>query len=440
MIKASLAVCILSLSLGVSAIGPASAGILPTDGESQYELEFWESIKNSTHAEDYEAYLEAYPDGRFAPLAKARAARYKDSSPEPAQTPATRIDAMDAHYNVVSNANVRSQPSPRAERVGTLDKGKQVHVTGRVRDSNWYRVDLDGDTSGFVFGELLREPLKTAAPPPQPKPAPAAKPKPEAPPAPSPQMPAAKTAAAPRTASAASAVTRDCDACPELVVVQPGAFVMGDDGGDRSERPAHRVTIAYPFAIGKYEVTLGQWRACVEAGACRAINNAEGLSASAPAKDLSWNDAQQYLHWLSKLTGQNYRLPSEAEWEYAARAGTTSRYWWGDNMEVGKANCKGCGGDWSNEAPADVDAFPANPFGIHGMNGGVWEWVADCWNKSYAGAPTDGGAWNRSDCRDNVIRGGSWRNDQTYAHSASRFTYDTGVRYILNGFRVAKSL
>ena len=109
-------------------------------------------------------------------------------------------------------------------------------------------------------------------------------------------------------------------------------------------------------------------------------------------------------------------------------------------MQNGKANCKGCGGDWSNEAPADVDAFPANPFGLYGTSGGVWEWVADCWHKSYAGAPRDGSVWSESDCRENVIRGGSWRNDKTYAHSASRFTYDTGVRYILNGFRVAKSL
>ena len=438
MIKAILAVCVLSLSLGLSGMGTATAGILPKDGEAQYELEFWESIKNSTHAEDYEAYLEAYPDGRFAPLARARAARYKDTGPEPAQAPAASVDDMDVYYDVVTKANVRSQPSPRSGRVGELDKGQRVHVTGRVRDKNWYRVELAGGASGFVFGELLREPSKTAppAPKPTPKPTPKPKPKPEAPPAPVVTPPPVSRP----TPAAATPGSKDCDNCPEMVVLQPGSFVMGDDRGDRSERPAHRVSIAHAFAIGKYEVTLGQWNACVEAGSCRAIANAAGLSESSPAKDLSWNDAQQYVRWLSKLTGQNYRLPSEAEWEYAARAGTSSRYWWGDNMQSGKANCKGCGGDWSNEAPADVDAFPANPFGIYGTSGGVWEWVADCWNKSYAGAPKDGSVWTQSDCRENVIRGGSWRNDKTYAHAASRFTYDTGVRYILNGFRVAKSL
>ena len=432
MIKASLVVCVLSVCLGLSGIGAATAGILPKDGEAQYELEFWESIKNSTHAEDYEAYLEAYPDGRFAPLARARAERYKGSEPEPAKTPAPgpSLEDMDVYYVATTNANVRSQPTPRSERIGELDKGQRVHVTGRVRDKNWYRIDLAGGSSGFVFGELLREPPKTAPPTPKPEPEPKAAP-----------TPAVVTPpAAPRPAVTAGAGSKDCDSCPELVVLQPGSFVMGDDRGDRSERPAHRVNIGSPFAIGKYEVTLGQWNACVEAGSCRPITNTAGLSDNSPAKDLSWNDAQQYVRWLSKVTGHNYRLPSEAEWEYAARGGTSSRYWWGDSMQSGKANCKGCGGDWSNEAPADVDAFPANPFGLYGTSGGVWEWVADCWHKSYAGAPRDGSVWSQSDCRENVIRGGSWRNDKTYAHSASRFTYDTGVRYILNGFRVAKSL
>ncbi len=432
MIKASLAVCVLSVCLGLSGIGAATAGILPKDGEAQYELEFWESIKNSTHAEDYEAYLEAYPDGRFAPLARARAERYKDSSPQPAQMPAPSVEDMDVYYIATTNANVRSQPTPRAERVGELDKGERVHITGRVRDKNWYRIDLAGGGSGFVFGELLREPRKTTPPAPAPK----AAPKPKAPPTPAVRPPPVSRP----TPSTAAPGSKDCEECPELVLLQPGSFVMGDDRGDRSERPAHRVSIGAPFAIGKYEVTLGQWNACVEAGSCRAIANTTGLSDNSPAKDLSWNDAQQYVRWLSKLTGHNYRLPSEAEWEYAARAGTSSRYWWGDSMQNGKANCKGCGGDWSNEAPADVDAFPANPFGLYGTSGGVWEWVADCWHKSYAGAPRDGSVWSESDCRENVIRGGSWRNDKTYAHSASRFTYDTGVRYILNGFRVAKSL
>lgn len=424
MIRRMCTVWILSLSVGLCAVGGAAAGILPKDGEAQYELEFWESIKNSTHAEDYEAYLKAYPDGRFAPLAKARAARYAEPA---AEQPALSIEEMDIQYEVVTNANVRKQPSSRTERVGELSRGDRVHVTGHTKDKNWYRVELSEGTTGFVYGELLREPVAAPAPAPKPEPAVAT---------PAPPPPA--TAGVAHQAGGIS----DCDNCPEMVVLQPGSFSMGDNRGDRSEKPAHRVTIRKPFAIGKYEVTLAQWNACVAAGACKALadTSAAGLSDMSPARDLSWNDAQRYVRWLSKLTGQSYRLPTEAEWEYAARAGTSSRYWWGQKMESGKANCKECGGEWNNDAPARVDAFPANPFGIYGMNGGVWEWVEDCWHKSYAGAPSDGSAWTSHDCRENVIRGGSWRNDSTYAHSASRFRYDTAVRYILNGFRVAKSL
>jgi formylglycine-generating enzyme required for sulfatase activity len=444
MIRRVCTVWVLSLLIGLGASGAATAGLLPKDGEAQYELEFWESIKNSTHAEDYEAYLEAYPNGRFAPLAKARAARYAKSAPEAVEQSAPPIEDMDIQYQAVTNANVRGQPSSRAERVGQLSAGERVHVSGRIKDRNWYRVELSDGTTGFVYGELLREAVtapKAAAPATHtaaPKAAPATPKAPSAAPA---SRPAATPA--PTAATGASDMSRDCEDCPEMVVVQPGSFIMGDDHGDRSERPAHRVTISRPFAIGKYEVTVAQWKACVKAGACRAVaeETAQGMSDNSPARDLSWNDARKYVQWLSKVTGKKYRLPTEAEWEYAARAGTSTRYWWGDKMESGKANCKGCGGSWSKDAPAKVDDFPPNPYGIYGMNGGVWEWAADCWHRSYAGRPpTDGSAWTEPDCRENVIRGGSWRNDSTYAHSASRFTYDTAVRYILNGFRVAKSL
>jgi formylglycine-generating enzyme required for sulfatase activity len=424
-------VCFLGLLLGISVLGTAGAGILPQGGEAQYELEFWESIKNSTHAEDYEAYLKAYPNGRFAPLARTRAARYA-KSPVPAAPPEPPVETMDVQYEAASDVNVREQPSSRAKRVGTLKHGERVHVTGRTRDNNWYRIALAGGGTGYVYHAQLREP----AAPPSPAKAPAPAPKPAAPVVASPEKPPAQ---APVVAQRGGTF-RDCDKCPEMVVVPPGSFVMGDNRGDRSERPAHRVTIGKPYAIGKYEITLAQWNACVQAEVCKAIASPAGTADNSPATNMSWTDAQRYVQWLSKQTGRHYRLPTEAEWEYAARAGTSSRYWWGEKMQAGKANCKDCGGEWSNTAPANVDAFPPNPFGIYGMNGGVWEWVEDCWHKDYDGAPTDGSAWAASDCRENVIRGGSWHLDSTYAHSASRFTYDTQVRYVDNGFRVAKTL
>jgi formylglycine-generating enzyme required for sulfatase activity len=424
---------LLSLLLGLFVTGAATAGLLPNSGEAQYELEFWESIKNSTHAEDYKAYLQAYPDGRFAALARARASRYAESSP-PAAPPAPPVEEMDIQYEAVSNANVRKEPSSRAELVGGLNRGDRVHVTGRTQDRNWYRIDLAGGTTGFVYHTLIRVPIAAPAPVVS-KPSPPVTPQPEPVPARTPPAPART----PVVAHGSEGV-RDCENCPEMVILQPGSFTMGDNHGDRSERPAHRVTISRPYAIGKYEVTLAQWNACVQAEACKAVTSTIGSPDKSPTRDISWTDTQRFVRWLSKQTGQNYRLPTEAEWEYAARAGTGSRYWWGEKMQAGMANCKGCGGDWSNDAPANVDALPPNPFGLYGMNGGVWEWVEDCWHKDYDGAPTDGSAWTGSDCRENVIRGGAWRNDSTYAHSSSRFTYDSAVRYILNGFRVAKSL
>ena len=164
------------------------------------------------------------------------------------------------------------------------------------------------------------------------------------------------------------------------------------------------------------------------------------MTATSPVYNLSWLDSQQYAKWLSKKTGKKYRVPSEAEWEYAARAGTKTEYWWGNAVGEGKANCKNCGGDWNRKRPAVVDSFAANAFGLQGMNGSVWEWVADCWYDSYKGAPADGKARQRSDCQSRVLRGGSWRNDGGYARSASRFNYDHDVRYVLNGFRVARNM
>ena len=215
---------------------------------------------------------------------------------------------------------------------------------------------------------------------------------------------------------------------------------MGSNTSDPSEKPAHQVSIAKPFAIGKYEVTVEQWDACVQASACSRITIDGNLSKTSPVRDVSWDDAQQYAQWLAKTTGKPYRLPTEAEWEYAARGGTSTRYWWGEQMRSGMANCKGCGDPWQKEGPVNVGSFPANPFGIHDVNGSVWEWVADCWHNSYKGAPADGNAWDEPNCRTRVIRGGSWREEASYMPSSTRFKYDASVRHSQNGFRVARAM
>jgi formylglycine-generating enzyme required for sulfatase activity len=233
---------------------------------------------------------------------------------------------------------------------------------------------------------------------------------------------------------------KDCSACPEMIALPAGSFTMGSKSGDVSEAPPHRVKIGYSFAVSRFEITAAEWKACFTDGGCEYRPKRKGMTATSPVHNLSWLDARQYVKWLSKKTGKKYRLPSEAEWEYAARAGTKTAYWWGNAVGEGNANCKNCGGDWNRKRPAVVDSYDANPFGLQGMNGSVWEWVADCWFDTYKGAPNNGSARDRKDCQSRVLRGGSWRNDASYARSAGRFAYDHDVRYVLNGFRVVRSM
>jgi formylglycine-generating enzyme required for sulfatase activity/class 3 adenylate cyclase len=221
---------------------------------------------------------------------------------------------------------------------------------------------------------------------------------------------------------------------PEMVTIAGGTFRMGSNE-DPSEQPVHGVTVS-PFLMAKYLVTVRQWRECVRAKACAYVPSGDD---DAPVNNVSWTDAQQFAGWLSQGTQLRYRLPSESEWEYAARAGTDTRYWWGNAMKPGLADCKGCGGPTDAVQPAKVGALPANPLGLHDIGGGLAEWVDDCWHKDYRGAPGDGAAWLGQDCRERVLRGGSWRNDPSYVRSASRDHYDATVRYPTHGVRLARS-
>ncbi|MFZ0258169.1 MAG: SUMF1/EgtB/PvdO family nonheme iron enzyme, partial [Gammaproteobacteria bacterium] len=211
-------------------------------------------------------------------------------------------------------------------------------------------------------------------------------------------------------------------AVPEMVVIPAGAFWMGSDKARDSEAygsefPRHRVTIDRPFAIGKYEVTFDDYEQFARATG-RALPDDEHWGRDhRPVIKVSWEDATAYTEWLSQQTGKRYRLPTEAQWEYAARAGTETRYWWGDDIGRHRANCRGCGSQWDNKQTAPVGSFEANPFGLHDTAGNVWEWVQDCWHDNYEGAPTDGSAWETDDCRFRVFRGGSWyspANDNPY--------------------------
>jgi len=243
----------------------------------------------------------------------------------------------------------------------------------------------------------------------------------------------------------AASVFRDAPDGPEMVVVPAGSFLMGspedEEGRSYEEGPQHMVTIARPFAVGKYAVTFDEWDAFVAAsGTAHKPKDQTWGRGRRPVINVSWDDAQQYVAWLFKKTGKTYRLLSEAEWEYVARAGRTTRYPWGNDPGNNRANFVASGSKWSDEQTAPVGSFEPNAFGLHDMIGNVWEWVQDCWNESYAGAPSDGSAWESGDRGLRVLRGGSWDDRPEYARVATRLRNKADIRNDLNGFRVARTL
>ena len=231
----------------------------------------------------------------------------------------------------------------------------------------------------------------------------------------------------------------DCEACPELVVVPPGDFTMGSNDTPY-EKPEHAITIRRSFAIGRREVTFAEWDQCADAGVCKHRPDDHGWGrGDRPAINISWDDAKLFVAWLSQKTGQKYRLPSEAEWEYAARAGTKTPFWWGREGGTGHAQCDTCGSPTTKQV-AVTGSYRPNGFGLYDTAGNAAEWVEDCWNDNYRNAPKDGAAWTSGDCRLRVLRGGNFLSKATEVRSASRFRYDVDVRYYANGFRVMRDL
>jgi formylglycine-generating enzyme required for sulfatase activity len=405
---------------------------------SIYELSFWESIKGSDNPADYQAYLEAFPNGRFAPLARLRAERSPGAETvarnQMQLVDGIEIESIEAEYVAASAASIREKPNAESKRLGGLKAGDPILVAGKVKGTNWLRVLPENGMPGFVWGELLTRTVAPATPPPSA--APSGQIGSLRPPAPVKPAVGVFPPAPPKPGD----VFRDCSLCPELVALAPGAFEMGSDEFYAFEKPRHRVTLAKPFAIGRREVTFAEWDACVEAKGCNYRPDDRGLGrGDRPVTDVSWADTKVYLAWLSRTTGQSYRLPTEAEWEYAARAGTQSAYWWGNDIGRDRANCRGCG-DTAGGRTMPVGRFPANPFGLFDVAGNAAEWVEDCWSESYQGASTDGSARARAQCTERVLRGGAFGNDPRYLRSAARFKYDSNVRYVAHGFRVVREL
>ena len=419
---------------------PAKAA--PAGGAETIEAAFWMSIQDGDDVEEFESYLERYPQGHFASLAKKRIAALTAAKAPPATPPVVPVPPPVAAAPpppkiepALAQPQPRAAPQPSPQPAPRVDAFQRQAATAPARKKGGSPLPLIlgaiaviAVVGGAAFAFMPKTPASDA---PVETAAVAAEPPPATPAVPEVQ-PAAVTAAADNPPAPAPAKTyRDCEDCPEMMRLPGGTFTMGSppsETGHRSwEGPQREVTLA-PFAVGLKEVTLAQWDACVAGGGCGNYTPTDkGWGRGArPAIMVSWNDAQAYVKWLSGKTGKTYRLPTEAEWEYAARGGTSTAYWWGDkyvsdNVPHGKTD--------------ETGAHEANGFGLFDVTGNVAEWVQDCYVNSYASAPTDGSAVATSNCQ-RVIRGGGWKANAGDLRIANRSRLSPSTRDTAIGFRV----
>ena len=233
---------------------------------------------------------------------------------------------------------------------------------------------------------------------------------------------------------------------PEMIVIPAGKFRMGDIQGIglKDEQPVHEVHIRRPFAVSRFEITFDQYDEFAKATGGQ-LPDDEGFGRGRrPVIRVSWHEAVEYAAWLSKQSGKRYRLPTEAEWEYAARGGTETAYWWGNEMKPGFANCISCGTRPEDRQTTPVGSFKPNPFGLYDTAGNVREWVQDCWHDNYQAAPSDGSAWEKEhngNCNGRVNRGGAFRSvNRKNVRSSSREMYRAGARPYWVGFRLVREI
>jgi formylglycine-generating enzyme required for sulfatase activity len=244
----------------------------------------------------------------------------------------------------------------------------------------------------------------------------------------------------------------DCLGCPKMVVLPRGHFNMGsvpeEVGHEQGESPIHKVTLPHQIAVGVFAVSFDEWDLCVGSGGCNDYRpEAEGWGrGNKPVINVSWRQAKSYVFWLSNKTGKTYRLLSEAEWEYGARAGSLTPFWWGNSITSKFANYVGTL-TYAEGAPSDfrgstvaVDKFPPNNWGLYQVHGNVWQWVEDCYHENYEGAPSDGSPWIEDTCKFHILRGGCWLSGPKELRSASRSRADENGKSRFISFRVARDL
>ena len=442
--------------------GPAGAARVPAEAGSaasavlmQQETVFWQSIANSTRQADFEAYLARWPTGVYAPLAQGRL-----------------VALQAAAVRAVPAASPSAAPTPsRVESVPPLmvpDPPRMESVSAPVAPDP-PRVESVPPPVESTPSPVVPDPLRVESVPPPVEPAPSSV-------VPEPSLLELAVADLDPAALGPGARFRDCDTCPELVVVSAGTFRMGSMKGQADERPVHEVRLD-AFALGRYEVTRGEYRAFVvatghESAGCSLVDGDGRLDWDGraswdrpgfeqddrhPAVCVSWTDAQAYVSWLSARTEKRYWLPSEAEWEYGARANTaTERYW--DGVQGSQCDYANSGdrallqrvGGWplpvvncadGAARTAAVGSYGQNAFRLQDMLGNAWEWTADCWHDGYRGAPGDGSAWTRGgDCDRRVLRGGSWETVPSGLRSANRYRNEDNRGSAMVGFRVARAL
>ena len=450
---------ILNLDVSIE-MPPAVSSARFTDTNLQAEILFWDSIKDSDHASSFKAYMERFGSGgTYASLAKLRIdALSNEDNLETAPVDqhrhkASESDPLSMEVAIGLRPFYRKAVQEALNTLGFDPRGidgvfgtNTRHAIARWQESR--EIEPTGYLTPKQHGQLLAEAEQRLAG------------------FEVPNSPSAQTSQVQQVVGSfketanPSTSFKDCLQCPEMVVVPAGSFFMGshesEPGSQPNERPLHKVNLR-SFAIGKYEVTFAEWDACVAAGGCNYKPNDLGWGRGyQPVVLVSWLDAQRYADWLSRETGEMYRLPSEAEWEFAARAFPTSRgsnppaYAFGDSITKEQANFGNHVGK-----PIEVGSYQANDWGIHDMQGNVWEWVEDALHDSYRGAPTDGRSWivdgrsGRSwynpiswfgDKSQHVLRGSSWNDDSRKLRTAVRIGRKLGLRNKYIGFRVARAM